>query len=568
MLTFIFLVSLMILTLINLLLHGYYAIHMFQQLGYKNLKFISWLQGNKYRPTLLWEIFELIFPLFLLTLFYYCTSSSVRYYKYIASIVMVIILIFKIIRPFFTGLIGPKAKTKKPLVFTTRVIRLFSTYIILSLFIITFGLYFLIRPFDEFTLSSWSFLQFNAFILFLNVITTIIILTSNIFNMPIENTVHLFYFLKAKKRIKRASFKKICITGSYGKTSTKFFLYYILKSKYNILFTPSSYNTPMGISKVINSENDLSLYDYFVCEMGADKTGDIDELCKLVPPDYGIISAIDNQHLETFLTIENIVKTKLSLFKNLNEDGIAIYNYDSPLLREGIEKYKYEFFSKNGAFLKILSYSVNEKNLEYVDIIARNIQNTRNGLSFKALFKNGEEINVVVPLLGKHNVSNLMAAILMAKEIGLTNNEIKIGLANIKPVEHRLQLIDSGNGVLVLDDAFNSNLKGATEALTVLKEIEGNKKIIITPGIIDLGDESRKINFTFGERIAEHTDIAIIIGSGELTKNIKEGILSKNFDDKNIFIVPSLKDGEKVMAEIISIGDIVLFENDLPDVLE
>ncbi len=560
MLTFIFLVILIILTLIKLILHGYYAIHMLQQLGYQNLKFVSWLQGNKYRSTLLWEIFELIFTLFLLTLLYY-TTSSVTYYKYITATIMITVFAWKIIHPFIAGWIGKKAKAKKPLVFTPRVLRLFATYIALSLFILIFGVWFLIRPFDEFTLSSWNFLQFNAFILFLSVITTMIVLISNLINMPIEKLIHLFFFLKAKRKIKKATFKKICITGSYGKTSTKFFLYHILKSKYKILYTPSSYNTPMGISKVINNEDDLSIYDYFICEMGADKKGDIEELCKLVPPDYGIISAVDNQHLETFLSIDNIIKTKLALFKNLKADSIAVYNYDSELLKEGVDKYRYEIFSK------LFSYSIDENSKESVDVIAKDIENTRRGLSFKVIFKDGEEINVAVPILGKHNVSNLLAAILMARELGLSNNEIRAGLTNVEPVEHRLQLIDSGTGVLVLDDAFNSNLKGATEALNILKEIEGKKKIIITPGIIDLGEESKAINFSFGERIAESVDIVILVGM-EQSKSIKDGIVSKGFDEKNLFVVPSLKEAERIMGKVISIGDVVLFENDLPDVLE
>lgn len=554
--TMFFLFFLLTLTFVKLLIQAFYLIHKLQQFGYFNLKFLKWLEGNKYRVILLWNIFELLFPLLIILIFFYFTGEkNIAFYKYVTSLIMIVVFSWKIIHPFLAGWVGPKSKTKKKLVFTSRVIRLFFTFILTSIIILTFAFFFTAMPIDEFTLSSWNFFKFNAFLLFVSIIAPLIVIVSNFMNLPIEKFIQFVYFTKAKNKLKNSALTNICITGSYGKTSAKFFTATLLKEKYKTLFTPSSFNTPMGISKIINTEN-LSNYKYFVCEMGADHKGDINILCKLVNPNFGILTSIDIQHLETFGTLQNIISTKLSLLKNVNKNGFAIYNYDSEILKESIKNCYIE--------AKLFSYSIFEENLKDCFIVAKEIKHTRGGLEFIALFKSGEIINVKTKLLGLHNVSNLLAAILCSKLLGLSIEDIEKGLKKIEPVEHRLQLIDSGSGVLVLDDAFNSNIKGAFEALRVLKEIEGGKKIIITPGIIELGEKQDEINHTFGRYISQFADVAILVGKNQ-TKKILSGLKEMNFNDNNIKCVASLNEAQEILKEIVRIGDVVLFENDLPD---
>lgn len=411
------------------------------------------------------------------------------------------------------------------------------------------------RPFDTFTLSTWRFFQFNAFLLLISIITPIIVLIAKLINLPFEKLVNLGYFIKAKNKLAKSALKKIGITDSYGKTSTKFFLSTILEEEYRTLFTPASYNTPMGISKIINS-NDLSKYEMFVAEMGADKKGDINTLCKLVKPDFGILTAIDIQHLKTFGSTQTIIEIKLSLFKNVSPDKFSIYNYDNKLLQENIMKYKPN--------IKLYSYSIETQNIKNVDIIAKDIMHTRKGLEFSAVFNDNSYLKINTELLGRHNASNLLACILASKLLGLSNEQILNSIKKIKPVEHRLQRIISPGEVLILDDAFNSNPSGAIEALKVLKEIEGNKKIIVTPGLIGLGEKENEINRMFGNNIACYADIAILIGMDK-TSSIQQGILEKDFDKKNMFIVKSLNDSKEVLSKILVKGDVVLFENDLPD---
>ena len=533
--TVIFLIVLLIMTFTKLLIHGIFLIHRLQQLGYSNLKLIKWLEGNQYREILLWNIFELLFPLLIILILYY-DIKQIPIYKYITSTIMFITFSWKLVHPFLANWIGPGA------------------YVIVIFLIYVFRL--TVIPLDSFTLSTWRFYRFNGFLLFISVITPVVILISNLINEPLEAIVHMGYFNKARVKLKNNhNLIKIGITGSYGKTSTKYFLATILSEKYKILFTPGSYNTPMGISKVINQNKDND-YEIFIAEMGADKKGDINKLCKLVKPKYGIITAIDIQHLETFGTLSDIINTKLSLFSNLDNQGFGIYNFDSEILRESIKKVKFS--------IPLYSYSMYEKDHPDVSIYAKNIKHTRDGLKFTAVYKNNIYIDVKADVLGRHNVLNLLAVILMAKLIGLSNDEIENGIKKIEPVEHRLQKINSPGDVLVLDDAFNANLNGAFEALKVLNEIGGNKKIIVTPGLIGLGEIEDEINQKFGEYIAEYSDIAILIGK-DRTKSIYNSLIRKKFKKYNIIIVKSLEESKNVLKNLLKPGDIILFENDLPD---
>ena len=552
--TIIFLVILMFMLFLKLLTQGLLLVHRLQQLGYSDLKLVKWLEGRQYREILLWNIFELLLPLLIILLLYY-NIKQIPIYKYITSTIMLLTFAWKLVHPFTAKWVGRKAYVKVPLVYTSRVKRLIATLIVVIIFTLFFVFIFTVLPLDTFTLSTWRFFRFNAFLLFISVITPVMILISNLIISPVEALVHYGYFNKAKNKLKRVKTKNIGITGSYGKTSTKYFLAKILEEKYKVLFTPASYNTPMGISKIIN-QNDLDDIELFIAEMGADKSGDINTLCRLVNPTFGIISAIDIQHLETFGTSENIINTKLSLFKNLPSDGFGIYNYDSPLLLDNINRFEYK--------CRLFSYSMNEINTDKVDIIAKDIKHTRDGLVFKAVLKDSISIDIKAAVLGRHNTLNLLAAILMANKMGLSAKEIENGINKIEPVEHRLQMIKAPSGVLILDDAFNSNLNGATEALRVLNEIEGNKKVIITPGMIGLGEKEEEINKIFGNNIAKFADIAILVGK-EKTRSIYDGIIEGGLDKDNLIVTSSLEEAKDELKHILTAGDIVLFENDLPD---
>ena len=541
---------------VKIIIQGIYLIHKLQQVGYSNAKMLTWLEGAVYRKVLVWNLFELFIPLLVILIFYFVTKGQLSLYKWITSIVMVSVFMWKIAHPFIAGWMGPRANYKKPLVYTARVKRLMFTLCFLMFIILLLTFSSVIYPIESFSLSSWNFLRYNAFILLYSVLTPIFILIANLLNAPAEMLVRHIYFVKAKNKLKKSQIDSIGITGSFGKTSTKFFLASILNSKYKTLTTPSSFNTPMGISKVLNGE-DLNDYKYFTAEMGADHVGDIKELCNLVQPKAGIITAVGIQHLETFGTPENILKTKLELFDAIPDEGFGIYNYDCTMLRNEIAERSYNF--------PLYTYSVEPQNFSNVDLHAKDIIQSREGLSFLAIFKDGRELKIKTGLLGRHNVQNLLAVILAAWKSGLSDKEIEFGMRNIEAVEHRLKRIDSGSGVLVLDDAFNSNYNGAIEAVNVLNEIGEHKKIIVTPGFVELGEMEEEQNRKFGNYMASKIDYAILVGGGK-SMSIRDGLLDNGFIYDHIFYVNSLSEAQEVLAKILSFGDVVLFENDLPDV--
>ena len=211
--TIIFLSLLLSITGFKLLIQGIYLIHRVQLLGYYNLKFLKWLEGKQYREILLWNIFELLFPLLIIYIFFW-NIKQLPIYKYITSAIMITTFSWKIIHPFIAGWVGPRAKKniKVPLKFTPRVIRLIISLIIVISVILIFIFYYTVLPFENFTLSSRKFFQFNAFLLFISVITPVVVLCANLINTPLERMVHHKFFRMAQKKSKHADLIKIAIT--------------------------------------------------------------------------------------------------------------------------------------------------------------------------------------------------------------------------------------------------------------------------------------------------------------------------------------------------------------------
>ncbi len=304
----------------------------------------------------------------------------------------------------------------------------------------------------------------------------------------------IFYFQK-KRIIKRAAekmrglkkVKVIGITGSYGKTSTKEFLYSILSQKYKVVKTEGNNNTNIGVAyTVLNKVNDE--YDYFICEMGAYKIGEIKEMCEIVKPKIGILTGINEQHIGLFGSQENIIKAKFELIEALPEDGLAIVN----------EKCK----NQNGK----LQFKV--KNISYfTPSDMKNIKVYQEFAEFE--YKNKK---LKLNLLGKHYIENVLSAIITAERLGMSLEEIKNAVEKIRPNEFMMRKSEGLNNSIFIDDSYSANPDGVLAALDYLDEAySGYKKIIVFPGIIELGKERDKIHKILYDRISEVCDIAYII---------------------------------------------------------
>ncbi len=376
---------------------------------------------------------------------------------------------------------------------------------------------------------------------------------SNWFVSPVESWNNDRYKNKARRILNKKEYKnliRIGITGSYGKTSTKHILATILSEKYNVLYTPGSYNTSMGNVKVIREQLKPE-HEVFISEMGARKRLDVFDICSFVRPNIGIITSIGEQHLETFKNIENVKKTKAEILAGTTFDG-AIF------LPENDERCL-DLYNKNPRKNKYL-YSTVAGNS---DVYASDIKTSKDGSEFKIHSKKLGTYSCKTVLLGMHNVQNIVCAVAVAEYLGLSKEQIVEGIRKTKPVEHRLQLLPSTNGTTVIDDAFNSNPVGSKYALDVLSTFEG-RKIIITPGMVELGKEEYNLNKEFGKQMARVVDIAILVGNNR-AKPIEEGLKEEGFNDMNIYVVNSLDEATKRLAKLTKAGDVIIFENDLPD---
>lgn len=433
-----------------------------------------------------------------------------------------------------------RVNAKKPLVITARVKRLlFTTFLLYTIMVIPFIVNF-----------SYSKLTFGYLILALaTYLNPFIVITANFINKPIEKMVYYYYKFKAIKKLKSKNIPVVGITGSYGKTSSKNIINDILNVKYNSFATPKSFNTPYGIINSINNYLD-KFNDIFIVEMGAFKIGEIRQNCNLVHPKYGIITTIGEAHLESFGSKENIQKGKFELVESLPSDGLAILNGD--------DEYQLSYKIKNNCSVKWIG--IDNKR---VDLCATNIKLSKNGTSFDCIFKGDKnKYTFNTKLLGKHNVYNILAGILLGKELGMTIDELKRGVSLVKPIEHRLELKKIGM-INIIDDAYNSNPVGSKMALDILKLMDG-KKIIVTPGMIELGDKQYELNYKFGEYISKSVDAAILIGKNQ-TKPIYDALKKNKFIDNNLYVLNDVRDAFKLLNKIADSNTYVLLENDLPD---
>jgi len=436
--------------------------------------------------------------------------------------------------------VKPLKEPKKKLVFTYRAIRL----LILTLLLLTVVTYYLyVQP----------ILLFMTVILLICIFVPGLLMLSNILIYPLETIINNLYLKSARRKLQKFKPRIIAITGSYGKTSTKDFLASILSKRYRVLKTPGSFNTPMGICKIIRGELKPE-HEIFIVEMGARERGNIKELCDLVRPEIGVITAIGPQHLEVFRTIENIINTKYELIEALPVNGVAILNNDDENCRSLADRTKDK---------KVLRYGINENNKK-LHLMARDISTSSQGISFLTQNSKGGAIPCHCKLLGKHNVYNILAAAAVALEVGISLDEIAKTIRMLEPTPHRLQLIHGAGGVTVIDDAFNANPVGARMALEVVGEFKEGRKILVTPGLVELGEKEYEENRQLGIAAAKVCDFVFLVGSRR-TKPIFEGLRKAGFAEKNIFVEKSLKDATKKFKDILRAGDVVLFENDLPD---
>ncbi len=374
------------------------------------------------------------------------------------------------------------------------------------------------------------------------------ILLANLINRPVELAINRHYINDAKKILAGCkNLTVIGITGSFGKTSVKYFLDTLLSVKYNVLKTPGNFNTPLGVVKTIRGSL-RATHDIFLCEMGAKNVGDIKEICDIVHPKHGIITSVGPMHLESFKTLDNVKKTKFELADALPADGMLFLNMDNENICDmanGRQYVAYGIDSTEGYFVSDLHIS--EK-----------------GSEFKMTSPEGATCDYRTKLIGRHNVLNIAGAVAVANRLGISLEELRPAVRKLESVPHRLELINKG-AYTVIDDAYNSNPSGTKAALEALSMTEGCK-ILVTPGMIELGEMEYALNREFGENAAKVCDYVALVGKKQ-TEAIYEGLVSAGFDASKIYVADSLNDAMANVYGLTTDGKrkIILLENDLPD---
>lgn len=510
------------------------ALHMLQQNLYnENNRYIKWIFRNL--KTVFGHIDVLgtflIIPLFFIQNNIFC------------NIWLIGLIAFYLLNEYVILMIAKSDQNKKPLVTTSRIKRLWTTLFLLYFIPVVIGIVF------------ENQLPLMAIILALLVTFSYpLAFVANVINYPVERMVFHYYAHKAKTKLKSMSqLKVIGITGSYGKTSSKNILNDILGVKYITRPTPKNFNTYYGLMITVNNHLD-KFDDVFIAEMGAYTRGDIKGLCDLVHPKYAILTKIGTAHLESFGSEENIQKTKFELIESLPEDGVAVLNMDDE------KQVSYELKNK---VRKIWIGIENQK----ADLVAKNIRCTNKGTSFDLCLKGKKETYPFeTKLLGSYSVYNILASIALGMEFGIQMSDLQTAVKKVKPVEHRLELKKLGT-MYQIDDAYNSNPIGAKMALDVLDMMPGTK-VVVTPGMTELGKKEDEYNHIFGNQISEVADYVILVGKKK-TQPIYDGLIEKGYDKEHIIILQDVREAYPLIQQLKEDDEEIyaLFENDLPDSL-
>lgn len=509
------------------LLFGRKTLAVFQQCGYLPKEFLKAFFGDCRRDFVGLSTYSLILLVLLLAATPLVFVGEAAY--------MTVFFFFGLA---FSCVVFYRTKAVKKAVLTKRYTRIIAAAAIVSFL---FG-FFLSLAFVSHLEIDAAFCLLYSLPPFLSAFLSPLILTVGFYIMlPLDKSLYIISVKKCERKLEKyPDLIKIGITGSYGKTGVKNFLEKMLSQKYEVLATPKSYNTPLGICEAVKKLDES--HDFFIAEMGARRRGDIKTLCKIVKPDLGIITGICGQHLETFGSLENVKKAKNELIDGLSVNSLAVFSSDSEGTRELYEKCKIP---------KIL-VGVNGK-----EVRAANVREDENGLKFDMVI--GEKkYSVESGLYGKHNASNLCLAAAVALKSGVPIEKILLAIRLMKNQPHRLTVTKNAVGITIIDDGYNANERSVESAVETLSHF-GGRRVVVTPGLVETGDKTAEMNERVGAVASRYADEVIAVGKN--AKYILSGVKGRA---KGV-AVSNLKEAEEELKRALKSGDAVLFLNDVPD---
>lgn len=473
-------------------------------------------QIGLYLSVLVGEILCLVLPLLKVNLWY------------------VLLLAFVVPILLFTILDMVK-NSKTPLVITARIVRLFVVFTILT--VLLFGATYYVSLITKINLLYFVWINF--------LLVPLVVRFAFLIISPLEKHIQNKYFEKATKMLdERKNLMKIGITGSYGKTSVKNIMDTILSESFEVVKSPFSYNTPMGFAKSVSEITDTT--QVFIMEIGARKIGDVAKIAKALKPQVGVITGIAGQHLQTFGSIEDVMRAKYELIESLDSSGLAVFNGENSRVKN--------MFDRCTLKNKMLTtmYGGN--------ICVENVITNTEGTFFD--LKIGENVrSCKTKLIGKHNIENILLAVTVAVGLGMDIDSISYGIEKLEFTPHRLEVIPA-NGITIIDDSYNANEVGVNVALDTLAMFEA-RKVVLCQGIVEGGDKEDEINYNLGVKMSSTADIAILVG--KLASKIQKGLIDSGYNPTRIAIYKNLREAQAAFKDTLRAGDVLLLLNDLPD---
>jgi len=539
---------------------GLALLKFFQQEEYDGPRFITWLhQKRAYdQKASIWLLLALLIG----------SLSQTELLKWLSPAVWPIIALALI----HGTIISRKSRksSKKKLVLTTRAKRILLVFLALSIgaaiaMMLLAGLapegsrFQMEASINDFDIGlidySWQVAALSGLLIIYCQSLPFLIVVANKLLEPAEERVKAKYRTEAVEKFNKLKPTIIAITGSFGKTSTKHILSHILSNAAPTLATPGSVNTDMGITRVIR-ESLTADHHYFIVEMGAYGPGSIARLCGLTPPDISLITAVGPAHYERFKTLETVARAKFEIaeaaFRN---GGKAIVN------KNGIAPHLVEDRVKNVPGNYIFVGNDSDNKMTNVDI-------TPDG-TVVSLNASGEEVTLKAPLFGSHQAENIAIAAVTANNIGVPWSAIKGALLSVPQIRHRLEVIQTPSQPTIINDAYNSNPIGfaaALETLDVLRK-EGGRRILITPGMVELGEKHDAEHERLGMLTAKHTDIVLVVTPSRIPTFMK-GLEGANNGSVTVMTFETQDEAETWARANWRAEDAVLFENNLPDIYE
>lgn len=440
---------------------------------------------------------------------------------------------------------------KKPLVMTGRAWRILATATVVTPFLVLVpaGVAHLNLGGWPVDVATWLVATAAVF-----VATPRVVALADVVLSPVQKAINARYLSAARRRLSQFRPLVVGITGSYGKTSTKFAIERLIGPPGAALATPGSFNTPLGVCRTIN-ERLAPEHRFFVVEMGAYGEGEIADLMRFVRPTIGVLTAVGPVHLERFGSMDAIRRGKYEVVRDLPPEGVAVMNSDDLEVRK---------LADGTEHVRVVRFGLDAAGAP--DVTATGVEVHARGTRFTVVDRrSGARAAADTKLLGRHSIGHVLAAVAVGLEAGRSLDEMADAIVRLEPVEHRLQLIEGTGGVVVIDDAYNSNPAGAAAAVEVLREMPARRRVVVTPGIVELGERAAEENERFGRlagEVADHVIVVARLNRDALVAGAEAGGRAE------VTAVGTLAEATERLATILGPGDVVLFENDLSDQYE